>query len=75
MYIHILQSHGLQGLRLPCPSLLLEVCSNSCLESTMLSNHLILCLPLYPFSFNLSQHQGLFHMTVQISSWVYIQEN
>ena len=30
------------------------------IESVMLSNHLILCLPLLNFTFNLSQHQGLF---------------
>ena len=29
-------------------------------ESVILSNHLILCLPLLLFSFNPSQHQGLF---------------
>ena len=29
--------------------------------SVMPSNHLILCHPLYPPTFNLSQHQGLFH--------------
>ena len=30
------------------------------IESIMLSNHLILCRPLSPFAFSLSQHQGLF---------------
>ena len=29
------------------------------IESVMPSNHLIFCLPLLPFAFNLSQHQGL----------------
>ena len=30
------------------------------IESVMPSNHLILCRPLSPPAFNLSQHQGLF---------------
>ena len=30
------------------------------IELAMLSNHLILCHPPFPFAFNLSQHQGLF---------------
>ena len=30
------------------------------IESVMPSNHLILCRPLLPAAFNLSQHQGLF---------------
>ena len=30
------------------------------IESVMPSNHLILCCPLSPPAFNLSQHQGLF---------------
>ena len=30
-----------------------------CIESVMLSNHLILCLPPSPFALHLSQHQGL----------------
>ena len=29
------------------------------IESVMLSNHLILCYPLLPFTLNVSQHQGL----------------
>ena len=40
-----LQPHGLQHTRLPCPSPTPGVYSNSC-PSVMLSNHLILCLPL-----------------------------
>ena len=32
------------------------------IESVMPSNHLILCRPLFLPHFNLSQHQGLFHM-------------
>ena len=38
--------HGLQHASLLCPSLSLKVCSHSCTESVMLSNHLILCHPL-----------------------------
>ena len=42
-----LQPHGLQHSSLPCPSLSLGACSNSCpIESVMPSNHLILCRPL-----------------------------
>ena len=40
-----LRSHGLQHTRLPCPSLSLGVCLNSC-PSAMLSNHHILWCPL-----------------------------
>ena len=38
-----LQLHGLQNVRLPCPSLSPGVCSNSCPLSVMPSKHLILC--------------------------------
>ena len=42
-----LWSHGLQGSRLPCPSLSPRVCSRlMSIESMMPSNHLILCRPL-----------------------------
>ena len=41
-----LQPHGLQHARLPCPSLSPGVCSNSCTESVIPSNHLILFHPL-----------------------------
>ena len=40
------QLHGLQHARPPCPSPTPGVHSNSCLESVMPSNHLILCRPL-----------------------------
>ena len=41
------QPHGLQHTRLHWPPLSPAICSNSCpTESVMLSNHLILCLPL-----------------------------
>ena len=38
--------HGVQQIRLPCPSLSPRVSSNSSIESVMPSNHLILCHPL-----------------------------
>ena len=41
-----LQPHGLQHTRLPCPSPTPGACSNSCPESVMPSNRLILCCPL-----------------------------
>ena len=34
------------------------------IESVMISNHLILCLPLFPFVLNLFQHQDLFQFYV-----------
>ena len=39
-------THELQHTRLPCPSLSSGVCSNLSIESTMPSNHLVLCHPL-----------------------------
>ena len=42
-----LQAHGLQHVRLPCPSPSPRVCSDSCPSSqVMLSSHVILCLQL-----------------------------
>ena len=41
-----LRPHGLQHARPPCPSPTPGVCSNSCIELVMPSNHLILSLPL-----------------------------
>ena len=41
-----LQPHELQHARPPCPSPTPGVHSNSCIESVMPSNHLILCCPL-----------------------------
>ena len=38
--------HGLQHCKLSCPSPTPRACSNSCPESVMPSNHLILCHPL-----------------------------
>ena len=43
-----LPPYGLQHTRLPYPSLSPGVCSNSCAESMMPSNHLILYRPLLP---------------------------
>ena len=45
--VRLLRSHGLQHVRLPCPSLSPGVCTNSVsIESVMPSNHLTLCHPL-----------------------------
>ena len=41
-----LRPHGLQHVRLPCPSPTPEACSNMSIELVMPSNHLILCYPL-----------------------------
>ena len=41
-----LRPHGLQHSRLSCPALSLQVCSNSSVQSVMLSSHLILYCPL-----------------------------
>ena len=41
-----LRLHGLQHARLFCPPLSPGVCSDSCLLSVMLSNHLVLCYPI-----------------------------
>ena len=58
--VWFLWPHGLQHTRLPCPSLSLGACANSCPLTW-------LCLPANPCSwfpsppaFNLSQHLGLF---------------
>ena len=45
--VQLLQPHGLQHTRLPCPSLFWSVLKFTSIESVMLSNHLILCLPLF----------------------------
>ena len=44
------QHHGLQRARLLCPPLSPRVCSNSCLLSRRISNHLVLCSSLYVLS-------------------------
>ena len=41
-----LRPHGLQHVRLPCPSPTPEACSNMSIKLVMPSNHLILCHPL-----------------------------
>ena len=62
-----LQPHGLQCARLPCPSPTPRVYSNSCLESVMSSNHLILCHPLlllasiFP-SFGVFSNESVLHI-------------
>ena len=51
--------HGLQHARLPCPSLSLRVCSNSCrVHDAIQPSHPL--SPPSPPAFNLFQHQGLF---------------
>ena len=54
-----LRPHGLQHIRLPCPSLSPTVCSLMSIDSMMPSKHLILSPPSPP-ALNLSQHQGVF---------------
>ena len=44
--LNFLRPHGLQHARPPCLSPAPGVCSNSCIELVMPSNHLILCHPL-----------------------------
>ena len=53
-----LQSHGLQHIRRPCPSLSLGVCSNSCSLSQWC--HPTISSSFTLFSSCLSWHQGLF---------------
>ena len=53
-----LQTHGLQHARLPCPSPTPRARSNSCPLSWWC--HPTISSSVVPFSFNLSQHQGLF---------------
>ena len=55
----ILQLHGWQDARLPCPSPSPRARSNSCPESVMPPDHLILSSPCLS-ALNLSQCQGLF---------------
>ena len=56
--------HGLQHIRLPCPSLSPEICSNSC----PLSQWCHSAAP-FPPSPNLSQHQGLFQWVSSLHRW------
>ena len=55
-----LRPHELQHVRLPCPSLSLGVCSDSCPLSWRWYRMLSPLLPSSPFVFSLSQHQCLF---------------
>ena len=55
--------HGPQHTKLPCPSLSLRICSDSCLlsdDANQPSHPLLLFSPPSPPAFSLSQHQGLF---------------
>ena len=51
--------HGLQQARLPCPSLCLRVCSNSCPSSRWCQPTILSSVAPSAPGFNLSQHQGL----------------
>ena len=55
-----LRPHVLQHARPPCPSPTPGPHKPMSIESVMPSSHLILCSPLSPPAFNLSQHQGPF---------------
>ena len=46
IHVQLFVTHGPQHTRPPCPSPAPGVCSNSCIELVMPSNHLILCRPL-----------------------------
>ena len=66
-----LQPHGLQHTRLPCSSLTPSLLKLMSIESVMLSNHLILCRPLFllPSIFPTSES---FPMSWLFTSGVYI---
>ena len=55
-----LRPHELQHARLPCPSLSLRVCSNSCPLSWWYHPNISSSVSPSPPALNLSQHQGLF---------------
>ena len=55
-----LQPHGLQHSRLPCPSPTPGAYSNSCPSNRWC--HPTISSSVFPFSFNLSQHHGLFQL-------------
>ena len=63
--------HELQHARLLCPSTTPRACSNSSIESVMLSNHLILCCPFSscPQSFPASKFD-LFYLLKIISAFL-----
>ena len=52
--------HELQNARLPCPSLSVGVCSNSCSLSQWCHPSILSSVPPSSPALNLSQHQGLF---------------
>ena len=64
-----LWAHGLQHIRLPCPSSTPKACSNSHPLSRWC--HPTILSSVFPFSsaFNLSQHQGLFQWVVLHIRW------
>ena len=66
-HVRLLQPHGLQLARLPCPSPTPGACSNSCPSSQW--SHPTISSSVFPSppAFSLSQHQGSFSMT-QFSS-------
>ena len=59
-FVQLLQLHGLQHTRLPCPSVSPGVCLNSCPLSQWCHPITSSSLPPFPPAFNLSQHQGHF---------------
>ena len=61
-----LRPHGLQHIRLPCPSLSLGVCSNSGPFSQYCHPTISSSITPSPPALNLSQHQGLFQW---VHSW------
>ena len=52
--------HGLQNVRLPCPSLSVRVCSNSCPLNQWCHSTILSFVPTSSPALNLSLHQGLF---------------
>ena len=64
-----LQPHGLQHARPPCPSPTSGVYSNSCPLSQWCHPTISASVSPFPSTFNLSQHQGLFHESVLPIRW------
>ena len=58
-HVQLFVTHGLQHSRLPCPSLSPGVCSNSCPSGWWCYLTISSSAAPSPFTFNLSQHQGL----------------
>ena len=67
--VNFLRPHGLQHVRLPCPSPTPGACSNSCPSSgdAIQPSHPLSFPP--PPAFNLSQHQGLFPWVSWSKDW------